>query len=104
MGSRLYRRQIVDSGDALMQRVWADTPFMTDAYTGGINTERWRDVMSWCRDTFGDEAWPIHGKPGLWYSGGATVNGWTWMGFNTEEMMRQFQEQWCMDEEAASDG
>lgn len=79
----------------LMRRVWEQTPWMVNAYTDSIaNHGRYREIMDWCREKFGPEAWPIHGKPGVWYSGGATVMGWTWMGFATKEMMDQFVEQW----------
>lgn len=94
-GSALYHRQITERGNDLMHQVWDGTPWMTDAYTGSIeNDGRYGRMMRWCRDHFGPEAWPIHGKPGNWYSGGATVLGWTWMGFRTREMMEQFLEAW----------
>lgn len=69
---------------------------MTDAYTGGMarGDERYSEIMEWCRDHFGPEAWPIHDKPGEWHCGGATVYGWTWMGFATKEMMDNFAEAW----------
>ena len=78
----------------LMAKVWRDTPWMVDAYTGSHDTDRRHDLMEWCREQFGPEAWPIHGHPGQWHSGGATVDGWTWMGFATEEQMRRFTERW----------
>lgn len=94
-GSALYQRQIETSGDELMHTVWDGTPWMVDVYTGSIqNGGRYGEIMQWCRDEFGAEAWPIHGKPGSWYSGGATVMGWTWMGFATCEMMQKFVARW----------
>lgn len=51
-------------------------------------------IMDWARERFGDEAWPIHGKAGSWHRGGATVYGWTWFGFDTEDRMREFQIKW----------
>jgi hypothetical protein len=94
-GSPLYLRQIAPSDDELMHKVWDGTPWMVDAYTGPIsNYGRYAEIMDWCRDKFGPEAWPIHDKAGNWHSGGATVYGATWMGFATEEMMERFCEQW----------
>ena len=98
-GTDLYRSALAFNDDdperqALMAQVWRDTPWMVDAYTGSHDTDRRHDLMEWCREQFGPEAWPIHGLPGQWHSGGATVDGWTWMGFATEARMRQFMERW----------
>jgi len=99
-GSELYQRVITyfdkdEERDELSREVWSGTPWMVDAYTGKIeNFGRYREIMDWCREQFGPEAWPIHGKPGSWHCGGATVMGWTWMGFATEDMMNQFIERW----------
>lgn len=93
-GSELYQRHIAPKDDYLMHQVWDGTPWMIDAYTGSCADDRFQEIREWCTAEFGPEAWPIHGKPGRWYSGGATVFGWTWMGFETEEMMRRFIERW----------
>ena len=98
-GTDLYRSALEFNDDdperkALMAKVWRDTPWMVDAYTGSHDTDRRHDLMEWCREQFGPEAWPIHGHPGQWHSGGATVDGWTWMGFATEEQMCAFIERW----------
>ncbi len=98
-GTDLYRSALAFNDDdperkALMAQVWRDTPWMVDAYTGSHDTDRRHDLMEWCREQFGPEAWPIHGHAGQWHSGGATVNGWTWMGFATEDQMRRFVERW----------
>ncbi|WP_375191855.1 hypothetical protein [Marinobacter sp.] len=98
-GSDLYQRQIAECGDELMHKVWDGTPWMIDAYTGSHEDERHFEIMEWCHDNFGPEAWPIHGKPGQWHSGGATVMGWTWIGFATKEMMEQFIEAWPLPDE-----
>ena len=78
----------------LMRKVWESTPWMVDVYTGDVYDGREHKIMSWCRDKFGPEHWPIHGKPGTWHRGGATIHGWTWMGFATKEMMDEFVQQW----------
>ncbi|WP_278366920.1 hypothetical protein [Marinobacter salarius] len=99
--SELYQRQIAECDDKLMHKVWDGTPWMIDAYTGGMarGDERYREIMEWCRDQFGPEAWPIHGKPGDWHCGGATVMGWTWLGFATKEMMDKFAAAWPVPDE-----
>lgn len=99
-GTDLYHRNMEwaeSNGDRgkLMHQVWDGTPWMVDVYTGNIeNFGRFREIMEWCREQFGPEAWPIHGKPGAWHSGGATVMGWTWIGFATEDRMERFRERW----------
>ncbi len=99
-GSELYTRMVLRADkdgkhDELMHTVWDNTPWMVEAYTGSIdNFGRYREIMNWCRENFGEEAWPIHGKSGDWHCGGATVMGWTWIGFKTEEMMLKFIDKW----------
>lgn len=101
IGSRLYHRTIEWSeanltaeGLALNHKVWDGTPWMVNAFTGPIVEDRMHEIISWCRERFGPEAWPIHGKPGNWHRGGATVQGWTWFGFATKEAMQQFEAEW----------
>jgi hypothetical protein len=104
MGTPLYDRMLAyDYGDQeradLMREVWEGTPFMTNCNSGSIASDREREINDWCREHFGDEAWPIHGRPGNWQRGGATVYGWTWYGFRTAEMLKQFEAAWeCKDE------
>jgi hypothetical protein len=98
-GTELYRRTIAyDLGDPerneLMAQVWSGTPWMVDAYTGSHDDPRQYEIIAWCREMFGPEAWPIHGKPGQWHRGGATIDGWNWIGFATESQMQQFLERW----------
>lgn len=100
-GTDLYRSALAFNADdhdakrkALMAKVWCGTPWMVDAYVGSCETRRRHDVMKWCRDQFGLEARPIHGHAGQWRSGGATINGWSWMGFATEDQMRRFMDCW----------
>lgn len=98
-GSALYQRTMAwydanDRDPELQHKVWDPTPWMLDVYTGNSDDDRMRVIMDWARERFGDEAWPIHGKPGTWHRGGATVYGWTWFGFDTEERMREFQIKW----------
>jgi len=99
-GSELYERamsRFEEGGkrDKLIHTVWDGTPWMVNAYTGSIdNFGRYREVMEWCKEHFGSEARPIQGKHGDWRCGGATVMGWTWLGFRTEEMMNKFIAAW----------
>lgn len=101
MATALYERMLAfDHGDAeraeLMRKVWGGHPWMVNAYTGGHSSGRDREyaILTWCIDQIGEQASPIHGKPGLWYRGSATINGWTWMGFTNEADMNRFIEQW----------
>lgn len=95
LGSELYQRQIANCDNELMHKVWDGTPWMADAYIGSYYTDgRREEIMQWCREHFGSEAWPIHGKPGDWHSGGTSINGWQWMGFKTEEQMQKFIARW----------
>jgi len=82
----------------LSHKVWDHTPFVLDVYVGerneygeGIDES---EIREYCRENFGKESWPIHNKPGDWYRGGATVDGWTWLGFKTKEMMEKFISDW----------
>jgi hypothetical protein len=79
---------------ALMRQVWEGTPWMVDAFTDGTGSGRDREMRDWCREQFGPEAWPIHGRPGQWQRGSATINGWTWFGFATKAQMDQFIARW----------
>ncbi len=100
IGTELFHRTMEwadkhDERGDLMRKVWQGTPWIVDAYTGSIgNHGRYREIMDWCRERFGPESSPIHGNPGQWRSGSATVIGYTWMGFATKEMMDEFMQQW----------
>lgn len=102
-GSALFDRTIAfDYGDvetsALVQKVWSATPWMTNCKTDGPDADISREIMDWCRAKWGEEAWPIHGRLGKWQRGSATIFGWTWFGFATEEMLKEFQAKWdCRD-------
>jgi hypothetical protein len=90
-GSALYFRLMAsDVADSLMHKAWDGWPWMVDAITDSVNSMRWHEVMCWCHEQFGPEAWPLHDKPGDWHTGCATVYGKTWIGFTTEEMMTRF--------------
>lgn len=98
-GSDLYQRAMAyydanDSDPALQHQVWDGYPWMLDVHTDGVATDRDRAICDWCRKTFGDEGHPIHGIPGAWHRGGATVFGWTWFGFASADHMRQFRAVW----------
>lgn len=98
-GTDLYRRAMAyDYGDndrqALMKQVWEPTPWMADVYTGSGEVGRTLDMIHWCRERFGPESYPIHGVEGAWRRGNATIDGWTWYGFKTEEMLQEFLAAW----------
>jgi len=98
-------KQLLEKADAgelasdgeLTRQVWGNTPWIIDVYLGEwdeVAHERESDINAWCREHFGEEAWPIHGRDGRWRSGSAIVNNWTWYGFDTEEAMQQFMAAW----------
>ena len=113
MSTPLYRDYILannpDPAD-LQRKVWDGTPWIVDVYTGGsANVDRDRSIILWCADHFGEEAWPFSDEPraGRWKRGGATVFGWTWYGFDTEEAMNEFRAAWpdpTIEEIAAEQG
>ena len=113
MTTPLYRDYILannpDPTD-LQRKVWDGTPWIVDVYTGGsANVDRDRSIILWCADHFGEEAWPFTDEPraGRWKRGGATVFGWTWYGFDTEEAMNEFRAAWpdpTIEEIAAEQG
>ena len=95
MSTDLYKRTITfdygnDDRRELMKSVWSVTPWMVDCFTGSINSDRERSIREWCLENIGPEAWPIHRKLGDWQLGGATIHGWTWIGFATEAQMQSF--------------
>lgn len=101
MATDLYHRTMAfDYGDGerndLMHKVWDGFPWMVNAYTGGYSKDRDREhnILTWCCEHVGEPASPIHERPGAWYRGNATVNGWTFMGFASKEDMERFLERW----------
>lgn len=101
-GSPLFQRAIVEYDykhldNDLQLKAWSNTPWMIDVNVGCDEDSRHigrskleQKMQSWCLEQFGDEAWPIHDRPGNWNRGGATIHGWVWYGFHTEAMMQQF--------------
>lgn len=93
-GTQLYESIIgFDYGsperNELQRKVWDQTPWVVDVYVGRDYSDR-QSVYDWLRQTFGPEAWPIHEQPGKFHTGGAIVQGWQWVGFQTESQMDQF--------------
>ena len=100
MASKLYRELIENNKDhPILVEVWSSTPWVVNSYTDSIsNYGRYFEIMEWCRNNFGVESMPIWGKEGNWHSGSATIFGWTWIGFKTEEMMNKYIERWvCLE-------
>lgn len=100
-GTALFHRTMewarADTRSASLVEAWEPTPWMIDAFEGRGGERRFRDVREWCFETFGDESWPGAVRPGTWFSGSASINGWAWFGFATEAMMNQFIERWRDD-------
>ncbi|WP_319532843.1 hypothetical protein [uncultured Cohaesibacter sp.] len=93
----LYARSLAyyeakgDSRDVeLFHKVWDPTPWVIDVFTGSLCDDQFCEMREWLNEICGVESWPIHDRPGDWNIGSATVNGWTWLGFKTEDMMRRF--------------
>lgn len=99
VGSDLYLRYVLpdDSHDGINRKVYAGTPWITNAFTGSPGDARSYAMITWCRDRFGEEAFPFGREPraGRWHRGGATVYGWTWFGFSTAEEMAEFEAAWA---------
>ena len=86
----------------LMRKCWTPTPWMVNVYDSPHKDEHEglrREIAEWCIEQFGPESWPIHDKPADWYRGSATVYGWTWYGFATEEMLNLFLERFPQEQE-----
>lgn len=98
MGTPLYDR--LDQHH--MRQVWEGTPFMVDAFTGSVGQPRWREMAAWLTEKFGPQAYPWGGKAGRWFLGTATIHGWTWLGFDTQEALDEFTARWVTDETAVA--
>ncbi len=105
-GTDLYRRVISMSegdkdGGQLTHQVWSGTPWMCDAYQGRESKDdnRVGEMILWCNERFGREAWPIHERLGRWHRASFTLDGWTWFGFDTEAAMKEFQAKFPNPEE-----
>lgn len=104
MSTRLHKLVLESGEDSLHARVWRGTPWIADAWVGDWQREsREAEMLEWCADTFGVEAFPFGPQPrtGRWRRGGATVFGWAWFGFDTEEAMNQFIAAWPTPAEVA---
>ena len=97
MGTRIYDEMMAyydehldEESKALQHKVWDPTPWVVNVNTGSLSEDRSFEMMDWCRNNLGDESWPIHGRPGVWRRGGATIHGWTYFGFVSEKSMSEF--------------
>lgn len=98
MGTKIY-----DScDDLLLRQIWAGTPFIVDAYTGSVGQARWYEMAAWLNERFGPQAFPWTDKKGRWFLGSATIHGWTWLGFDTQEALDEFAARWMTDETAVA--
>lgn len=108
MASDLYRRTMTwtaaqgdDERTSLMRRVWDGTPWMVNWYTGGVDGGRTRAMIEWCHSRFGEQAWWPAERPGAWQRGSATIYGWEWWGFDTEDKMLAFMTAWPLPDGVA---
>jgi hypothetical protein len=99
-GSEIFRRFIAphDSSerDQLHYRVWAQTPWVANFWTGRGDERRREEIWQWCEERFGLPAQPFGStpRPGRWREGNATVMGWSWWGFDTEAAMNDALAAW----------
>jgi hypothetical protein len=92
-----YKGKMSQEDADLHIKVWQPTPYMIDVFTGETREEYLimsKKIHDWCLDNLGKSHYSICNKIGVWQRGGATVDGWTWYGFKTEEMMNKFKEVW----------
>ena len=84
---------------ALEHLVWDPTPWVIDLRSPSPGSSEASNKpgdidrlthIDWLRANIGVDSWPIHRKPDDWNFACATVNGETWLGFRTEDMMRRF--------------
>lgn len=102
VGSRLYLDYVLpdDSHGGISREVWAGTPWIATIWTDSCSTAegiiRHSGMMKWLRERYGEPARPFADppQPGRWREGNATVCGWTWFGFDTEERMQEFIAAW----------
>lgn len=99
MSTDLHKRMLEfnygdDERAKLMREVWLGHPWMVDAFSGGYRDDREYQMLDWCYETFGQQASPIHKRPGAWLRGSATVHGWTWFGFTNEADMLKLIVRW----------
>lgn len=103
MASALYDRstsynEAREDGGELHRQVWRPVCWMLDVYVGREckGDDRQRDILTWCNNKWGKQHWPdANGRPtGRWRSGNAIVHGWQWFGFESREMMDEFQARW----------
>ena len=88
-GTPLYDE--VRAGDSkILAEVWSVTPWMVNIYTGRALDFRMLEMIDWCLEKYGREAWPIHDRPGAWQRG-SSINGYSWWGFDDAEKLKTFE-------------
>ena len=100
-GSELYQRlnkECFGKGNSDWDWVWHRHPFMVNAYTGRGDEHytRYLEMLHWLRETMGRES-DIFAKPPVirrYRTGGATIDGWTWIGFTNQYDMNRFNNRW----------
>ena len=96
-GTELYRKVVnweEHTTSDFLRMVWEPTPYMIDVYTGGPTSGRRYEMHEWLTERWGPEGSTIHGHEGLWQFGDASIDGYTWLGFATKEMMQEFLRAW----------
>lgn len=110
MSTELYRQYIDYAASRgkedldLAHEVWDATPWIVDAWEGDHDSMRYRDMLLWCDERWGNQAWWPSGRPGSWQRGSAIIFGWNWWGFDTEDKMHAFMAQWPSPENGNGTG
>ena len=91
IGNDLFNKTMAeDYGDAslkeLQRKIWKPTPWMVSVHDAG----REHEIRNWLCLNLGGESSPIHGEEGVWHKGSVTMDGKTWYGFKTEELLQRF--------------
>ena len=96
-GSPLWRMVLersVDDEQHVLALFWSRHRWMVSAYTGPTRHARFAEIREWLGKRGGPEADPYADRAGRWLMGGATVDGWTWFGFERPSSLIEFRDLW----------
>lgn len=99
-GSPLWRTVLdrsVEEEQAGLASFWSRHRWICSGYTGRGRSIRMVEVCEWCATRLGPQADPYSDRAGRWLMAGATVNGWTWFGFDSPRPMVDFRSMWGSD-------
>lgn len=93
-GSPIFRKMLAEQyADRTiletLKRAWLPTPWMVNVRNSGRYDRL--VIRNWCNHNLGSESVRHLEIDGNWREGNVTMNGLTWYGFKTEELMKRFQ-------------